>query len=364
MFLNMKNWLKALILLTVTGLLVFALAYDINSDSKIEVATVLPKYRTIEKKVVVSGVIQPLRLVKVNSNISGVVEQLFVKPGDVVKNGQFLAKVKFVSDPIERERLLRNLSTVTVKYENDQRQFVRNKRLFENKVISKMEYEQYETAYFISKAEVESIRAELKLYEGEMETGQISNIIASTAAGTVLELPVEAGGNVLGKNSFNEGTIIAKIADTGKLRFVGSVSEDDVNEPHLGMPTLLEIGTSGRHKLKGSLEYIAPLGQIVDGITRFEIHAMLPTATLDGYIIRAGSSATAQIVTAKRTKALSVEEKDLIFDGDSVSVELLVGENVKKKPIELGLSDGLIVEVTRGLNLKDRIKVKTEKIQK
>jgi hypothetical protein len=49
----MKNWLKALILLTVTGLLVFALAYDINSDSKIEVATVLPKYRTIEEKVVV-----------------------------------------------------------------------------------------------------------------------------------------------------------------------------------------------------------------------------------------------------------------------------------------------------------------------
>ena len=360
----MKNWLKALILLTVTGLLVFALAYDINSDSKIEVATVLPKYRTIEEKVVVSGVIQPLRLVKVNSNISGVVEQLFVKPGDVVKNGQFLAKVKFVSDPIERERLLRSLNTVTVKYENDQRQFVRNKKLFEDKVISKMEYEQYETAYFISKAEVESIRTELKLYEGEMKTDQISNIIVSTVAGTVLELPVEAGGNVLGKNSFNEGTIIAKIADTGKLQFVGSVSEDDVNELHLGMPALLEIGTSGRHQVSGRLEYIAPLGQRTDGVTRFEIHAMLPTINLNGHMIRAGSSATAQIVTAKKTKALSVEEKDLIFDGDSVFVELLMGDYVKKRAVKLGLSDGLIVEVTKGLSMKDRIKIKTKNSQK
>jgi len=360
----MKNWLKALILLTVTGLLVFALAYDINSDSKIEVATVLPKYRTIEEKVVVSGVIQPLRLVKVNSNISGVVEQLFVKPGDVVKNGQFLAKVKFVSDPIERERLLRSLNTVTVKYENDQRQFVRNKKLFEDKVISKMEYEQYETAYFISKAEVESIRTELKLYEGEMKTDQISNIIVSTVSGTVLELPVEAGGNVLGKNSFNEGTIIAKIADTGKLQFVGSVSEDDVNELHLGMPALLEIGTSGRHQVSGRLEYIAPLGQRTDGVTRFEIHAMLPTANLNGHMIRAGSSATAQIVTAKKTKALSVEEKDLIFDGDSVFVELLIGDFVKKRAVKLGFSDGLIVEVTKGLSMKDRIKVKTKNSQK
>jgi HlyD family secretion protein len=359
----MKNWLKALFLLTVTGLLVFALAYDINSNSKIEVATVLPKYRTIEEKVIVSGVIQPLRLVKVNSNISGVVEQLFVKPGDVVKNGQFLAKVKFVSDPIERERLLRSLNTVTIKYENDRKQYERNKKLFENKVISKVEYEQFEAAYYISKAEVKSIRAELKLYEGEMDTGQISNIIASTAVGTVLELPVEAGGNVLGKNSFNEGTIIAKIADTGILRFVGSVSEDDVNELHIGMPVLLEIGTTSEHQVEARLEYIAPLGQFADGVTRFEIHAMLPTANLNGHLIRAGSSATAQIVTAKKTKALSVEEKDLIFDGDSVFVELLVGDHVKKRAIKLGLSDGLIVEVTKGLSMKDRIKVKIENSQ-
>ncbi len=172
----------------------------------------------------------------------------------------------------------------------------------------------------------------------------------------VLQVPVKLGNQVIESNTFNDGTTVATIADMKDMIFLGKIDESEVGKIKEGMTLLLTIGAIEDERFNASLEYISPKGVLEDGAIQFEIKADVTIP--EGSFIRAGFSANADIVLDKREGVLTLDEKLLQFDEGNPYVEIQTGEQVfEKKPLKLGLSDGIYVEVLEGISSEDKIKV-------
>jgi HlyD family secretion protein len=172
----------------------------------------------------------------------------------------------------------------------------------------------------------------------------------------VLEVPVKKGNSVIEANNFNEGTTIASVADMGDLQFVGKIDESEVEKLHEGMPIRLTIGAIEGSQIPATLEHIAPKGVAEGGAIQFEIKAAVILE--EGQFLRAGYSATADVVLDERKQVLAVSERLVQYDGDQPYVDVLVGENTyERRDLEVGLSDGLMTEVLNGIEASDAVKI-------
>jgi HlyD family secretion protein len=184
-------------------------------------------------------------------------------------------------------------------------------------------------------------------------TGNVLTEVRSTVAGMVLAVDVEEGESVTETNTFNAGTTIASVADMSDMVFEGSVDESEVGRIREGMPLDITVGALRDHRIAGTLEYISPKGLLVDGAVEFEIRAAITPE--DGLFIRAGSSANADIVLDRREGVVTVDERALRFEGDEVFVELDRGGSIERRTVEVGLSDGLMIEISSGLEPGDTV---------
>ena len=364
----------------------------------------------IIKKTMATGSIKPRKEINVKPQVSGVIEKLYVEAGQVVKKGQQLAKIKLVPSQVninnaqstvdltrlrmkDAERELARQKTVTsksldvesakVNYENAKVEETRQKQLFDDGVISEQEYNRfkvdlnlsqaaYENSKIVSSNILQQFESDLDIRKQELQAAinnlqllkegasqnskQISNIVQSTVNGMILDMPFEEGSSVIERNNFNQGSTIATIADMSNLIFEGMVDESDVGKLKEGMPLELTIGAIEKKTFQANLEYISPKGVDNDGTVKFEVRAAIKPD--QDIFLRAGYSASANIILNRQDKVLAIKERDVIFSKDSTFVEVHKGDQkFEKKAVKLGLSDGIQVEVTNGLDSLTEIKV-------
>jgi HlyD family secretion protein len=246
------------------------------------------------------------------------------------------------------------------------RECQRNKKLFKKGIISESEFLQHELAYSNAREEMEAAENNLTLIrEGVAQkyADTTNTLIRSTIEGMVLDIPVEEGNFVTETNPLNAGTTIATVADMREMIFKGKVDESDVGKIKPGMDLILSIGAIEDEKFDASLEYIAPKGVEDKGAIQFEIKAKLKLKS--SHFIRAGYSANADIVLDRRDKVLAINESLLQFESETAFVEVETApQQFEKRYIELGLSDGINVEVLSGLSATDKIKVWNRPIKK
>ena len=177
----------------------------------------------------------------------------------------------------------------------------------------------------------------------------------------VLDVPIEVGNQVIESNNFNEGTTIAAIADVNKMIFEGKVDESEVGKISENLPLEITVGAIENKVFDATLDYIAPKGKEENGAIQFEIKGTLNKK--DTVFIRAGLSANASIILGRADSVLAVKEALIQFDKETKKpfVEIEKGDQkFERKDIELGISDGIYVEVKAGLNTEDKIKVWNE----
>ncbi len=350
-----------MVIIAVVGLFGGTLFYLYNkSKSKpVTFATETPFYTDIIKKTVATGSVVPRKQVDVKPQISGIIEQLFVEPGQSVRKGDLLARVKIIPNMVNLNNAESRVNRARISLEDTRRAYERQKVLFEDQVIALTEYQQYELSYLNALEELQSAENNLQLIrEGVATTGgeTSTTLIRSTIDGMILEVPVEVGHSVIETNNFNAGTTIATIADMGQIVFKGKVDESEVGKLREGIPLFLTIGAIADEKFEAVLEHISPKGVEESGAIQFEIRAALKLK--ENFFIRAGYSANADIVLDKRENVLAINERLLLFENDSVFVEVeTTSQSFEKRPIKLGLSDGINVEVVEGLTVTDRVKI-------
>lgn len=354
------------IALLIIGVL-FAAAYFIKTNNKsvIEYKVQNPITTNIERKTVVTGKVIPEDEVEIKPQISGIIEKLYVEEGALVENGDLLAKVKVVPNEQSLNSAKGRLANAKIVLENARIDYNRNKDLFAKEIISKQEFENAELRFSQAKQDVSNATSDLQIIRlGSAGGSTTANTnIRATVAGTVLEIPVEEGDQVIESNTFNAGTSIATIADLNKMIFEGKVDEAEVAKLRVGMPLEVTLGALEEKKFEAKLKFIAPKGNEEQGAVQFIIEA---DVILDQSIyIRAGYSANASLVLEKKDSVLAIPEALLQFDRKTEKpyVEIQLEEQkFERRDIEIGISDGINVEILSGLSKADNIKVwnKTE----
>ena len=344
------------------GGILFASAYFIktNNKSKNTYKTELPELRNIIKKTVATGKVIPEDEIEIKPQISGIVDKLYVEEGDLIKNGDLIAKIKVVPNEQALNSSKGRLERAKINLENAQIEFNRNKSLYNDNVITKREFETVELNYNQSKQEVSNAYADLQIIKlGSVGGSSIANTnIRSTIDGTVLEIPVKLGQQVTESNNFNPGTTIAIIADLKKMIFEGKVDESEVGKLKNGMPLDINLGAVQNQKFNANLRFIAPKGNEESGAVKFKIEGVVYLDSLD--VVRAGYSANASMILEKKDSVLSISESVVQYDrktGQSY-VEIEISEQkFERKDILTGISDGINVEVLSGISEIDKIKI-------
>lgn len=316
-----------------------------------------PFYTDIVKKTVATGSITPRREIDLKSQVSGVVETLYVEAGDIVKANDIIAKIKIIPDVVMLNNAEMRLKTALINFKNAHTEMERQDQLFAEQVISELEHNRYKLEHQLRQQEVEAAENNLELIKegASKNTGTVSNIVRSTAGGMVIDVPVKEGSFVIESNTFNEGTTIATVANMKDIIFEGKVDESEVGKISEGMLLDLKIGALQDEKIQARLEYISPKGIEIDGAIQFEIKAAVKLN--EKIFLRAGYSANADIVLERRDNVLAIKESDLFFESDQTFVDVVTGEQeYKKTAVELGLSDGINIEVLSGLEASQKIK--------
>lgn len=254
-----------------------------------------------------------------------------------------------------------NIELTLKKARSDYEEATRNHQLVREETLQTVEQDFQKTENALKKAEEEFVAAKNNLQlikEGVTETNKetANTLVRSTTDGMVLDVPVKEGNLVIESSTSSVGTTIATVADMNDMVFEGSIDESEVGNIKEGMQLILSIGAIEKETFSAAIEHVAPKGKKVSGATQFDIRAKLDLK--ESVFVRSGYSATADIVLEKKTKVLAIEERWLQFENGKPFVEVQSeSDSFVKKPVTVGLSDGLRIEVLAGLTADDRIKI-------
>ena len=356
---------------------VFGIGYLIKSNSKESEVflTRKPSIKNLDDKVMATGKIEPREEIEIKPNISGIIQSISVKEGDKVEAGQLLATIRIVpnvTDVNNATMQINNsqiqLTNAKINVDNQQKQFAMQEKLYKQGVISKQEYiaaqQQLQTTLQQQKLASQQLNAAQKQLQ-IVRTGATPELqsmattqIRAKAAGTVLEIPVKVGGQVIEANSFNPGTTICSIADLNSLIFKGKIDEAQAGKLKEGMDMNVVIGALQNKSFPGKVTLIAPKGTEESGTIKFNVEGNVTNPK--GEYIRAGFSANGEVLLSSQKNALLLDESLIQYDkGNNKSFVEVKQPNgsFKKTYVKLGASDGINVQVLSGIDKNAEVKV-------
>lgn len=358
----MNKTVKIILGIIVLILLVVVLKYfkDANSKAIDDFKVEEPFYTSINTKAVATGKLNPEEEIELKPQISGIVDKILVEEGDVVKKGDLIATIRVVPNEQSLVGANSSISSAKLSFENAKILYDRNKNLFEKGVISKQNFENSELSYNQGKETLTQAQNNYQIIKrGSISGGSSANTnIIAQIPGTILEIPVREGDQVIQSNNFNAGTTIATIADMSLMIFEGKVDEADVGKLKEGKEIKVVLGAINDKEFPAKLTFVAPKGIEENGAVQFIIKAHVSIDSTTN--IRAGYSANAEIDIESKDSVFAIREALLQYDRitEKPFVEILEpDDSYKKQVVTLGLSDGINVEVTDGLNKGDKIKV-------
>ncbi len=356
----MKKFLKIFLLVVLLGAFVYTIyfLYEKSQAKPVVYETTNAFETNIIKKTVATGSVVPRKEIEIKPKVSGIIEDLYVMEGNMIKKGDLIAKVRIIPNMVSLNNAESRVNRAKISLENAERNYNRQKELYNQSVIPKTQYETYELEYENAQEELIAAENNLQLIkEGQTKTtGESTNtLIRSTIDGMILDIPVEVGNSVIESNTFNDGTTVCVVADMGEMIFEGKVDESEVGKIREGMDLILTVGAINDISFHAVLEHISPKGVEENGAIQFEIKAAVDL--IDTVFVRAGYSANADIVLDSRDSVLAISEALLQFENDSAFVEVETEEQVfEKRYVETGLSDGINIEILTGLDKEDKIK--------
>ena len=364
----MKKYLKITLLVVVAAIFIgtFIFLYQKSKPKTTIYETVTPEIADLEKTTVATGKVEPRDEVLIKPQISGIISEVYKEAGQTIKQGEVIAKVKVIPELGQlnsAESRVRVAEISTAQAETDHE---RIKKLYNDKLISREDYEKSEVEIKKAREELQTAKDALEIIKEGITKNSASfssTLIRSTIDGLILDVPIKVGNSVIMSNTFNDGTTIATVANMNDLIFKGKIDETEVGRIHEGMPVKLTIGALQNLTFDAELEYISPKGVEENGANQFEIKAAVHAPV--SVQIRSGYSANAEIVLQRAQKVLAVPEGIIEFSGDSTFVWVMTDsipeQKFERRQIKTGMSDGIKLEIKEGLTGKEKVRASEKK---
>nr|NIM48957.1 HlyD family efflux transporter periplasmic adaptor subunit [Gemmatimonadales bacterium] len=155
-------------------------------------------------------------------------------------------------------------------------------------------------------------------------------------------------------STYQEGTVLMTMAEMNRLVFRGTVDEIDVGRLDEGQAVEIKIGALPDAVVEGVLHRISLKARTEDNSTVFPVEITLTDT--HGTVLRAGYSANADVIIARRDSVLMIPERLVTFSGDSATVTVLLPDGrTEERLIEAGLSDAINLEVLSGLREDEQV---------
>ena len=364
----MKKYLKITLLVVVAAIFIgtFIFLYQKSKPKTTVYETITPEIADLEKTTVATGKVEPRDEVLIKPQISGIISEVYKEAGQTIKQGEVIAKVKVIPELGQlnsAESRVRVAEISTAQAETDHE---RIKKLYNDKLISREDYEKSEVEIKKAREELQTAKDALEIIKEGITKNSASfssTLIRSTIDGLILDVPIKVGNSVIMSNTFNDGTTIATVANMNDLIFKGKIDETGVGRIHEGMPVKLTIGALQNLTFDAELEYISPKGVEENGANQFEIKAAVHAP--DSVRIRSGYSANAEIVLQRAQKVLAVPEGIIEVSGDSTFVWVMTNsipeQKFERRQIKTGMSDGIKLEIKEGLTGKEKVRASEKK---
>ena len=319
--------------------------------------TVTAEPGTIVDQALAVGRIEPEVEIGAKSQVSGVVQRRLAEEGQFVRAGTPLLEIKPTPTPLELAEARRQVQLREVELANLRLELDRNEKLREQGLVSEQDYlatrQRFEQTQIQQQIAAERLSL---LEEGRITagTGRLETVIRSPIDGFILEYTIEVGDPVVPISTYQEGTVLVRMAEMSKLIFRGTVDEIDVGRLTEGMPVELKVGALPDAKVSGRLIRISLKARTEDNSTVFPVEIALTETS--GAVLRAGYSASADIIIERRDSVLTIPERLVTTKHDTSRVTVLLPEGTtEERIVKLGLSDAINVEVLEGLRAGDRV---------
>ena len=359
----MKKYRKLIVAVIVAVIFIgtFVFLYQKSQPTPVVYSEFTPEVKDIQKTTVITGKIEPRNEITVKPQISGIITELYKEAGDMVQQGEVIAKVKVIPDMGQLSSAEARVRLADINLKQAQVDFSREESLYKQKLVSADEFDKIKQTLRQAKEEVVAAQDALDVVRNGVSKSNASassTLIRSTITGLILDVPVKVGNTVVLSNTFNDGTTIATVANMNDLIFRGNIDDTEVGRLVEGMPMKITIGALQDLSFEANLEYVSPKAVESNGANQFEVKAAVHV--IKGGKIRSGYSANAEIVLAKANKVLSIPESAIEFSGDSTFVYIVKGEGEKKtydrRAVTTGLSDGVNIEIKKGITAKDKVR--------
>lgn len=350
-------WFAVLALIAFVFIWTALFLFNKSQEKPVIYETDAPFVTSIIKKTVAIGKVIPRKEVNVTSQVSGVVETVYVVAGQTVKKGDLIARITLAPNMVMLNNAESQLQSARISLKNAEDELERQKKLYADKLISVSEYNKFLLTYNLQREAVESAENNLLLIrEGATRKSDlVSNMIRATVDGMILDVPNKEGAFIVESSTYGAGTTVATLADMNDMIFEGLVDEAEVGKIREGMELVLNVGALEGEPFTALLEYISPKGVEDQGTIKFQIRAAVTLS--DKLFLRANYSANADIVLDKREDVLAINEGNLLIEDGQHFVEVEVApQQFEKRKVETGLSDGINIEILSGLKEGEKIK--------
>jgi len=354
----MKNLIIGLCFAALLGYIGFLQFGDSPSNdapsplSNQEIQTAVATKNSIEFVINLAGEITPIDNVSVRPEVNGQIAALPVDIGDFVNKGELLFALDDKDLQIEIESRETVVETANLRLEQAERNFERDKKLFEDNLISTDVFEDSKTNYDLALNETRRAEKELDLVEDRLTRTQVTAPFDCT----VLTRSVSLGQAVSGSGGFNSGTEVMTIANLNDLMIEAHVNQVDVTRLQAGMNVNIDVEAAANLTVEGRVERIAPQATVKNGVKGFETRIVL--ANVDS-AIQPGMTANIAIPVASASDVLATPLAAVFpeFNDETQRMERFVfrqkGSTWERVLVEIGLADYFNVEIVQGLSEGD-----------
>ena len=317
--------------------------------------------KTLQNSVTATGTIEAVTSVTVGTQVSGIVNKLYVDYNSQVKKGQVIAELDKTNLLSELNTAKANLASAQSSLNYQATNMERYKTLYKKGLVSADEYENALLTYRQAKEQVASSKENVQ----RAQTNLGYATITSPIDGTVISKSVEEGQTVAA--SFNTPELFTIAKDLTNMQVVANVDEADIGGVKEGNRVTFTVDAYPDDTFEGTVKQVRLEATTTNNVVTYEVVISAPNADLK---LKPGLTANVTIYTQERSGVLAVANKALRFTPTKETVGkdmkivdckgknkvwTLNGNTLTAHPVTIGQTDGINTEITKGLKQGDKI---------
>lgn len=315
----------------------------------------------ITETVTATGTVEPIIQVEVGTQVSGIINRIYVDYNSQVKKGELIAELDKTLLESERDSRRADLQAAKIEFEYQQKNYNRVSLLHEKQLVSDTEFETGQYDYEKAKSNYEKCKADMV----KAETNLTYAMIYSPVDGVVLSRAVDEGQTVAA--SFNTPTLFTIANDLSKMQVVADVDEADIGQVENGQRVTFTVDAYPSDLFEGEVMQVRLEPTTTSNVVTYEVIVNAPNPELK---LKPGLTANITLYTLERRNVLTVPAKALRFTPETtetekvaVAADTAAGNTIWKwqhgtavpARVRVGVNNGFLAEITEGLTAGEEV---------